>query len=385
MGDSAAVGFEAGDINSPTILAEGVITSISAGSYYSLPVIQGFVSFSGGFIPDINSYKGHLGLERENVVEGNNTLVQVNNDRGNLLLVDKSYAGVEHGEGSGIIHSMFLDLDGNAWATGANDYGQLCLGDQVDRFEPHKVTLSEKVVDIAIGAQHTLLLTESGKVFACGGNPHGQLGLGEDVGQTNDPVQITGLNPVESISAGKEHSLMKTSDALYVFGSNEFGQLCTDEALGGNIYTPHPLPKDEDMVNTFTAISQSTFVLHNSGVVDACGRNDHGQLGDGTNIDSSYSSNIGASIPGMENNVVLVGKGPSSHSGFFYTDRGYMYATGLNADGQLGLGDFEDRNVPTRIDAFRQSDDVIEIGTAVSHTLSLGEHVTGTFSPTTTP
>ena len=382
MGNSAAVGFDLGDINTPINLAEGVITSVSAGSNYSLPVIRGFVSFSGGFIPDIDSYKGHLGIPKEYVVEGNNTLVQVFDDRNFLLLVEKSYAGVELTEGSGIIHSMFLDLDGNAWATGANNAGQLCLGDQFNRFTPHKVTLSEKVVDIAIGAEHTLLLTETGKVFGCGWNVQGQLGLGENVDATTEPVQISNLNPVESISAGRQHSLIKTSDGLYVFGSNQYGQLCTEEAIGDNIYTPHFLSVDEDLVESFTAISQSSFVLHKSGIVDACGRNNVGQLGDGSNTDSSYSPNIGADIPGK---VVHVGKGPSSHSGFFYTDGGYMFATGLNADGQLGLGDFDNRNVPTRIDAFEQSDDVIEIATAVSHTLSLGDHMTGTFSPTTTP
>ena len=376
MGDSAAIGANVGDFSFPRLLAERIYR-ISVGTRYSLIVAREFnesagevlIPYSAGFIPDINSYKGHLGLPKDNLKDGSNSVQPVFEDQANMY---KSYAGVELVEGSGIIHSMFLDLEGNAWATGANGDGQLCLGNQVDKFVPHKVALSEKVVDIAIGAKHTLLLTKTGKVFACGSNNRGQLGLGEDLSQTNEPVRITELNPVESISAGMEHSLIKTSDALYVFGSNEFGQLCTNETIGGNVYTPRSLPTiDEDLVKTFTAISQSTFVLHKNGTVDACGRNNFGQLGDGTNTDSSYSSNIGADIPEMAH-VVLVGKGPSSHSGFFHTDSGYVYATGLNANGQLGLGDFEDRNVPTR-SAFSQRDGVLEIGTAVTHTLTLGE------------
>ena len=381
MGNSAAVGNDAGKINVPSLLTEEpVVTSVSAGSSYSLLSIYGYTAVSTGFVPDIDSYKGHLGISEAE--EGLNGPTQLLSGKNILIRAKQAYAGVELTAGSGIIHSMFLDVNGNAWATGANNAGQLCLGDQFNRFTPHKVTLSEKVVDIAIGAEHTLLLTETGKVFGCGWNVQGQLGLGENVDATTEPVQISNLNPVESISAGRQHSLIKTSDGLYVFGSNQYGQLCTEEAIGDNIYTPHFLSVDEDLVESFTAISQSSFVLHKSGIVDACGRNNVGQLGDGSNTDSSYSPNIGADIPGK---VVHVGKGPSSHSGFFYTDGGYMFATGLNADGQLGLGDFDNRNVPTRIDAFEQSDDVIEIATAVSHTLSLGDHMTGTFSPTTTP
>lgn len=76
---------------------------------------------------------------------------------------------------------------------GRNHRGQLQLGDGVsnrttDRNVPtplthlplSEVTMSRVVVtDAAAGGAHTLICTEEGDVFAVGANDHGQLGIGK--------------------------------------------------------------------------------------------------------------------------------------------------------------------------------------------------------------
>lgn len=43
------------------------------------------------------------------------------------------FAGVENAPDSGVIRTIFLDGQGQTWATGSNSSGQLCLGDTVEK------------------------------------------------------------------------------------------------------------------------------------------------------------------------------------------------------------------------------------------------------------
>lgn len=87
-----------------------------------------------------------------------------------------------------------------------------------------------------------------------------------------------------------------------------------------------------------------------SGTVYAFGRNDHGQLGTGDEIDRAAPSPI------LLPPVIQVSAG-SSYS-LCLTGSGAVYAFGANSFGQLGLGDMEDRIVPTTIPALR---DIIQV------------------------
>jgi len=77
----------------------------------------------------------------------------------------------------------------------------------------------------------------------------------------------------------------------------------------------------------------------------ACGSNLFGQLGDGTNEDAS----LGVEVI-LEEDILSLYSGPSSESVFFIGVEGNTYGTGLNDRGQLGVGDTQDRNLPTLVD-----------------------------------
>lgn len=79
------------------------------------------------------------------------------------------FAGVENSPDSGIVHTILMDRNGNAYAMGSNSKGQLCLQDESDRLIPTMIRIEGvRIVDVAIGAEHTLLLDEDGNVFGCG-------------------------------------------------------------------------------------------------------------------------------------------------------------------------------------------------------------------------
>ncbi|AAS16881.1 unknown [Neodiprion lecontei nucleopolyhedrovirus] len=71
---------------------------------------------------------------------------------------------------AGGLHTVCLDIKGNAYTFGCND--EFALGrktnDENDEGCPTKLDLPEKVVDISCGDSHTVFLYASGSVAACG-------------------------------------------------------------------------------------------------------------------------------------------------------------------------------------------------------------------------
>ena len=169
-GDTRSVGeSNVGDILEPTTANELVLYA-SAGTKYSLVVLSDGSAAAGGFIENINDYQGHLGIV--NYVEGENELetiigvVDLNGDTVPSPIFRKVYAGVETSPGSGLIHSVLIDIDGNVFATGNNDSGQLCLGDNSSRDVPVQVALPGKAVSAAVGADFTFILMDNGEVVS---------------------------------------------------------------------------------------------------------------------------------------------------------------------------------------------------------------------------
>ncbi|KAL7536848.1 hypothetical protein ACHAXR_013193, partial [Thalassiosira sp. AJA248-18] len=404
-GAPEAIGQKANeDVLIPLLSGPGVVHA-SAGSMYSIIILQDGSALSSGYIESMDDYSGHLGRDPTRVDGGMNAFQPINKvhelttdttrrlgrDRtnkksGNLrdnhvILVDaprwsKAFAGVEHTPDSGIVHSILLDNKGQAWATGSNSKGQLCLGDDVDRMIPEKIPLDGRIVDVAIGGEHTLLLDEDGNVYGCGSNNVGQLGLGKKQAEFS-PTIVDGISTVfvSSISAGHSHSLfMAPDDGIYFSGSNEYGQLCTD---GENVLTPKALNIDERVAISFEAIKESSYILYEDGSVNACGRNNFGQLGNGAEVTDDFIVTVELN----ERVVRLLGVGPSAESVFFYTTDERVWGTGLNDRGQLGVGNKENRNLPTFVMFEGPVVDAELISVSEVHSIALATVSDATFPP----
>ncbi|KAK4392260.1 Ultraviolet-B receptor UVR8 [Sesamum angolense] len=85
--------------------------------------------------------------------------------------------------------------DGRVHAFGGNQFGQLGLGTNPDQCEivpkllDASVLESKKAKVASSGARHNAILTEDGKIFCWGWNKYGQLGLGDTVDR-NIPAQV---------------------------------------------------------------------------------------------------------------------------------------------------------------------------------------------------
>ena len=371
-GAQESYGLPTGEVSLPESLDKTVI-DVSGGSKYSLILLSDGTAQSSGFIDSMDDYHGHLGVKGSDVSEGSNEFQDISNSFDNSEIISsppftRVFAGVEHTDSPGSIHSFFIDDQGKAWATGSNANGELCLGDNEDRLIPTRVTLNGNVISVAIGAKHTILLLDDGTVYTCGSNEDGQLAIAEaPEAVRNTPTKVEDLKDVRMISAGIGSSLFLASDGMYVAGNNAFGQLCV-ETNAGSLYEATKLEGvNAPDVASFEAIATSSYILFEDGSVGACGRNNFGQLADGTNDDKTrvVVNPIPDGIP-----IRRLGVGPSSQSTFFINDDGSIYATGLNDRGQLGVGDTENKNTLTLVEYNNDFSSNNQVSAAVDHTLA---------------
>jgi len=116
------------------------------------------------------------------------------------------------GVAAGLWHTVCISADGDVYAFGGNQFGQLGTGtDQAETLPrlldaPSLENMHAKT--ISCGARHSAIVTDDGKVFCWGWNKYGQLGLG-DVIDRNIPSQvpIDGCVP-KNIACGWWHTLL---------------------------------------------------------------------------------------------------------------------------------------------------------------------------------
>lgn len=148
------------------------------------------------------------------------------------------------------------------------------------------------------------------------------------------------------------------------------GQLCLD-TQGEAQLSPIPMDPVLEIGSSLDVISvkagkESTYILLSDGSVIACGRNDVGQLGDGTSTDSFGVSSI---LSGGD--IVALGTGPSASTVFYINGDGTVSGNGLNDFGQLGKGSNENEVLPVDL-TFPAGSSISYISAADDHTVALG-------------
>lgn len=129
--------------------------------------------------------------------------------------------------------TFLLEGNGNLYATGANESGQLGTGTTINRSSP--VFVMDNVKSVSAGIAHTLILKNDGTLYAVGENGNGELGIGSTADQSLPQFVTDG---VKDMAAGYMSSLLLKNDGkLYAAGDNTFGQLLTSN------YTSENTPK----------------------------------------------------------------------------------------------------------------------------------------------
>ncbi|GFH12745.1 UV-resistance 8 protein, partial [Haematococcus lacustris] len=126
-------------------------------------------------------------------------------------------------------HSVAVSNHGVLYAFGWGKYGQLGHGDNTDQptATPVAALQGKVVVEVVGGWRHTLATDSSGSLWGWGWNKFGQLGLGDTVDR-NTPCLVASLDGsgISLLASGWRHSLAVTqAGAVYSWGRGVNGQL----------------------------------------------------------------------------------------------------------------------------------------------------------------
>jgi len=310
-------------------------------------------------------------------------------------------------------HTLFLTKEHHVYSLGSNREGQLGLGNTFTQAEPQWVqTLAQvRVVQVACGGSHSLALSAEGAAYSWGCGDHGQLGLGSTDSQ--ELPRLMRIQPsyiVREVSGGARHSALVVISAdskglLLMCGAGEAGQLGTGRREREVLAVQAQELKEVKQVACGVV---HTLCVTFAGVVFAMGDNHLGQLG--VVIKQSTASPLRIkTLEGIFVEKVACGLHSAALSergelylwgsgtfGRFSTPckvatlpvalqeialaQGFglgldvnrkLWSWGSNANGQLGLGDFQSRATPTPVAAL-QAKTVASMACGGNFVLALG-------------
>jgi alpha-tubulin suppressor-like RCC1 family protein len=287
----------------------------------------------------------------------------------------------------GFNHSLARLLGGQVAAWGNNNFGQLGEGGFLHEARDAPVRVCalgiaecptgpylEEVATVAAGEDYSLALLESGRVVAWGYNELGELGNGTTTTSTA-PVFVCAvgvqscasgpyLEGVTAISAGGLHSLaLLTNGQVVAWGPNESGQLgngtTTRSSVPVNVCAVgvKECPSGPFLENVATIAANLSHSLASlkSGAAVAWGRNESGQLGNGTTTNSDVPTQICAvgvkECPGGPylEGVEAVVRGTGEADGMALLTNGQVVAWGANSFGELGDGSTQESRTPVKV------------------------------------
>ncbi|KAG1932878.1 RCC1 and BTB domain-containing protein 2 isoform X1 [Pimephales promelas] len=199
------------------------------------------------------------------------------------ILSGKKIVSLSYGTGP---HVVIATADGEVYAWGHNGYSQLGNGTTNHGLTPALVStnlISKRVAEVACGSHHTIALTTEGEVFAWGYNNSGQVGSGSTANQPT-PRRVSSClqnKVVVNIACGQLCSMAVLDNGeTYGWGYNCNGQL----GLGnnGNQQTPCRIAALQGINIVQVACGYAhTLALTDEGFVYSWGANSYGQLGTG--------------------------------------------------------------------------------------------------------
>jgi alpha-tubulin suppressor-like RCC1 family protein len=226
-----------------------------------------------------------------------------------------------------------------AFSWGYNEFGQLGNGTHgagTETNTPGAVSNLTSVKSVKAGCNHGLALKTNGTVWTWGYNYYGQLGNDTHGDGTESDVPVKAkIDNVKAISAGCDHNLaLKENGTIWAWGANTFGQLGNGTSGDG---TESDIPVK--VVNIGTGVKQIaaggdfSLALMNNGTVKSWGRNEDGQLGNGTDTPRNKPGPVS-----NLSNVKAIASDSSARHALALLDNGTVKSWGLNFDGQLGNG-----------------------------------------------
>lgn len=206
---------------------------------------------------------------------------------------------------------------------------------------------NEKVRQVAVGSKRVLCLTDQGKLYAWGNNQYGQLGVGDKINRSN-PTLCTGLpedtKPLHIVlSQGSTYCLMDNG-TIFSWGDNRNGRLGVGCRTNQSIAQPVAVNIPSRQIPVQIVAEKSVYCLTKDGTVYAWGKNSAGELGLGDKEDRDFPVPVLFPDRNKCRHIVrnLMGV-------LCLMEDGSLYVWGSNGYGQLGLEGVTSCNTPTQV------------------------------------
>jgi len=241
---------------------------------------------------------------------------------------------------AGARHSVILDIEGVVWTWGNNWSGQ--LGDGTDTHSLSPVRVMDNVIDVAAGESHSAALDAYGTVWTWGVNQRGQLGNGTIESRLNrGQLPIAVKSDIRAISIASNSTYVIDNDnVLWGWGMNTAGQ------LGDGTYENQPSPIQilVDVASVHAGLAGIGIAISFDGGLWTFGNNNTGQMGIGI-AESEWNRGVYPQRI-LDNMVYAAGGGGYVLALDTY---GNLWSWGRNDFGQLGEGSRDNRYYPQRV------------------------------------
>lgn len=255
-------------------------------------------------------------------------------------------------------NSLGLNYEGKLFAWGDNTYGQLGDGTNISKSSPVAVQGNKRFIDVSSSSDHSMAIDSDGKLYAWGNNEYGQLGFippsgasVEELGEAGVLIESSQEQRYPFIMKGAQNQaggiLEKSTGQLWMWGNNSLGQLGIN--AGSNRTSPMSVVGNKSFVDMAGGSNWLSMGLDGTGQVWVWGycANHHCGTGNTTNRSSPVTilplpGGIKAMHPGSDLLCSSCQKqgliAASSGEAFAIGEDGTLYGWGLNATGELGLG-----------------------------------------------
>lgn len=205
-----------------------------------------------------------------------------------------------------------------------------------------------------------------GKARATGANDSGQLGIGSSSASlTPSTVNLPSGELAQSVytsflSRGTNSFIVTRSGNVYGSGKNNYGQLGNGTTTASNSMVEFKLPAGQH-AKSVAVNGSATYVLTVEGNIYAAGRCTDGMLGTGytisgcSNVRTPQRVDLPAVNTSDPNTIPTTDIVTDRNSTYVRMSGGAVYGWGSNSTGSLAQGDFTDRSTPVKIGTFGDS------------------------------